>query len=94
MRLPTPSPTWLPRGIDLSDAETVDALAYILETQFQPVTDFSVLTGVQIFDVALRSYFLNSASEPKITNPAEVNEAIKYTVSGMLQAQTVSRTGL
>ena len=28
-------------------------------------------------DVALRSYFLSSASEPKLTNPDEVHEAIR-----------------
>jgi hypothetical protein len=30
-----------------------------------------------MFDVALRSYFLTTASEPKLTNPDEVQEAIR-----------------
>jgi hypothetical protein len=30
-----------------------------------------------MFDVALRSYFLTPASEPKLTNPDKVQEAIR-----------------
>jgi hypothetical protein len=45
-------------------------------------------------DVALRSYFLTPASEPKLTIPDEVQEAIRVSRSARLRARTVSRTGL
>jgi len=47
-----------------------------LETQFQPVTDPSAPAVIEMVDVALRSCFLTPASEPKLTNPDEVHEAI------------------
>ena len=37
----------------------------------------SVPTVIEIVDVALRSYCMNPASEPKLTNPEEVQEAIR-----------------
>ena len=40
MRVPTSSPLLVtPGGNALSDSEKAEALAYSLETQFQPVTD-------------------------------------------------------
>jgi hypothetical protein len=54
-----------------------DALAYNLEAQFQPVTDSSVQADIAIVDVGLRSYFMAPAGEPKITEPEEVQEAIR-----------------
>ena len=45
--------------------------------QFQLVTDPSVPTVIEMVDVALRSYFLTPVSEPKLTNPDEVQEAIR-----------------
>jgi hypothetical protein len=36
-----------------------------------------VQTVIEIAGVALRSYFLNPASEPRLTNPDEVREAIR-----------------
>jgi len=39
------------------------------------VTDSSVPTNIELVDVALRSYFHVPASEPKLTNPKEVQEA-------------------
>jgi len=41
------------------------------------VTDPSVLAVIEMVDVALRSYFMTPASEPKLTNPEEVQEAIR-----------------
>ena len=41
------------------------------------MTDPSVPAVIEMVDVALRSYFLTSASEPKLTNPDEVHEAIR-----------------
>jgi len=40
------------------------------------VADPSV-PAVEMVDVALRSYFQTPASEPKLTNPDEVHEAIR-----------------
>jgi len=41
------------------------------------VTDPSVLEFIDTVNVALRSYFLSSASEPQLTTPDEVHEAIR-----------------
>jgi hypothetical protein len=41
------------------------------------VTVPSVLAVIEIFDVELRSYFMTPASEPKLTNPEEVQESIR-----------------
>jgi len=41
------------------------------------LTDRSVQAVTEVDDVALRSYFLTPASEPKLTNPDEVQEAIR-----------------
>ena len=66
-----------PGGIALSDSEKAEALAETLEGQFQPVTDPSVPVGIKTVDVALRFYFMTPASEPKLTNPEEVQETIR-----------------
>jgi hypothetical protein len=66
-----------PGGMALSDSEKAEALADNLENQFQPVTDSSVQSVIEIVDVALSSYFLTPASEPKLTTPEEVQEAIE-----------------
>ena len=71
------SPPGHPGGIALSDFEKAEALADSLETQFQPVSDPSDPTVIEMVDVALRSYFLTPASEPELTNPDEVQEAIR-----------------
>jgi len=64
-------------GIALSDSEKAEALADDLETQFQPVTDPSVPAVIEMVDVALRSYLITTTSEPKLTTPEEVQEAIR-----------------
>jgi len=71
------SPLVTPRGIVLSDSEKVEALADNLEAQFQPVTDPSVPAVIKTVQVELRSYFLSPASEPRLTTPDEVHEAIR-----------------
>jgi hypothetical protein len=48
-----------------------------METQFQPVTDPSVPAVIEMDDVALRPYHMTCTSEPKLTNPDEVQEAIR-----------------
>jgi len=62
MRVPTSSPPWSPRVTALSDSKKAEALAGILETQFQPVADPSVPAVIEMVDVALRSYILTPAS--------------------------------
>jgi hypothetical protein len=64
-------------GIALSDSEKAEAHAVNLETQFQPVTVPSVPAVIEIVNVGLRSYFRAPANEPKLTNPEEVQEAIR-----------------
>jgi archaellum component FlaG (FlaF/FlaG flagellin family) len=71
------SPSGHTGGIALSDSEKAEALADILETQFQAVSDPSVPAVIRMADVALRSYFVTTTSELKLTNPDEVHEAIK-----------------
>ena len=70
-------PLVTPGGIALSDSEKAEALADNLEAQFQPVTDPSFPAVIEKDDVALRSYLMTPASEPKLTNPEEVQEAIR-----------------
>jgi hypothetical protein len=95
MRVPTPSPPLVtPGGIAVSDSEKAEALADNLETQFQPVTDPSVPAVTETANVGLRSYFITPASEPKLTNSEEVQEAISGLRIGKVPGPTVSRAGL
>jgi hypothetical protein len=71
------SPPGHPRGIALSDSEKAEALADNLEARFQPVTDPSFPAVIETVNVGLRSYFTAPAGEPKLTNPEEVQEAIR-----------------
>jgi hypothetical protein len=48
-----------------------------MEPQFQPVADPYVAAVISMVDMALRSYFLTPASEPKLAKPDEVHEAIR-----------------
>jgi hypothetical protein len=78
MRVPTPSPPLVTPGcIAFLDSERAEALADSLETQFQPVTNPSVPAGIKMVDLSLRSHFMTPASEPKLSNPEEVREAIR-----------------
>ena len=47
-----------------------------MEAHFQPVTVPSVPAVIEMVDVALESYLQSPASEPKLTNPDEVRDAI------------------
>jgi hypothetical protein len=78
MRVTTSSPPLVtPGGTALSDSEKADALADSLEAQFQPVADPSDPAVIETIDVALRAYFYEAASEPMLTDPAEVQDAIR-----------------
>ena len=77
MRVPTSSPPGHPAGIALLYSEKPEALTDNLEAQFQPVTGPSVPAVIEMVDVTLRTYFLTPASEPKLTIPEKVREAIR-----------------
>jgi hypothetical protein len=87
------SPLVTPGGIALSVSEKAEALADSLEAQFQPATVPSVPAVIEMVDLAVESYFQTPASEPKLTNPDEVQEAIRALRLARLRALTVSRTG-
>jgi hypothetical protein len=78
MRIPTPSPPpGHTRGLALSNREKAEALADSLEAQFQPVSVPSDPATIEMVDVALRTHSFAPASEPKLTNPEEVQEYIR-----------------
>jgi len=78
MRVSTPSPPLVTQGgISFLDSEKTEFLAESLEAQCQLITILSVLAFIEMFDVALRSYFPTPASESKLNNPDEVHEAIR-----------------
>jgi len=79
-----------PGGLAISDSEKAKALADSLETKFQPVTVPSVPAVVEMVDVALESYLQPPASEPKLTNPDEVREAI----TGLKVGKAPGRNGI
>jgi hypothetical protein len=81
------------RGIALSNSKKAEALADNLETQFQPLKDPSVPAGIEIVDVALRSYFITPSSESKLTNPEELGKPSGVSRSARLRARTLFRTG-
>jgi len=63
------------------DAEKAQALA----TQFQPVNDPSEPYVIEVSE-ALRAYFI-LASEPHLTNPAEIQDAASSTAGDILPSQ-------
>jgi hypothetical protein len=78
MRIPTPSPPLVtPGGTALSDSEKTEALADSLESQFQPVNDPSDPAVIEKVTEVLQAYSYAPASEPKLTNPMEVQDAIR-----------------
>jgi hypothetical protein len=78
MRVTTSTPPLVtPGGITLSDSEKAEALADSLEAQFQPVADPSDPAVIEMVDVSLRANSYEPASEPMLTNPAEIQDAIR-----------------
>ena len=71
------SPLVTPGGFALSDSEKAEILADNLETHFQPVTDPSGPSDIEMVDLGLRSYLMAPPGETKLTNPEEVQEAIR-----------------
>jgi hypothetical protein len=67
-----------PEGMPLSVSEKVENL----ETQFQPVTDPSVPAVFEMVEVALESFSLIPASEPKLTTLKKFRKLSGVKVSG------------
>jgi hypothetical protein len=63
-------------GITLPDSEKAEVDSDSPEAQFQPVTLHSVLAVIEMVGVALESYLPTPVSEPKLTGPEEVHQAI------------------
>jgi hypothetical protein len=77
IRIPNQSPPLgTPGGLALSD-EKAEAIADSLEAQFRPVTIPSVPAVIEMVNTELESYLRIPASEPLLTNPDEVQRAIK-----------------
>jgi hypothetical protein len=74
---PITPPPGHPGGISLSDSEKAEALAESLQAQFQPVSVLSVPAVIEMVGVELRPYFMTPASETTLTNPDELQEAIR-----------------
>jgi hypothetical protein len=64
-------------GVALSDSEKPEALADIIEAQFQPVDDPSDPAFTEMIDVEMRAYEYAPSSERSLTTPLEVIKAIK-----------------
>jgi hypothetical protein len=78
MRVPTPSPPLqVPGGLALPDFEKAEALADILEAQFQPVNDPSDPAVIEVVNKTMRAYEYAPASEPKLTSSSKVQQAIR-----------------
>ena len=78
MRVTTPTPPLVTPGeICLSDFKKAEALSDRLEAQFQPITDPSDPAVIETVGVALRAYSYEPSSEPTLTNPQEVQDAIR-----------------
>jgi hypothetical protein len=76
-RIYTPSsPLVTPGGLALSDSEKAEALADSLEAQFQPINHPPVPVFIEVVNEAMRACSFDTAREPKLTNPTEVQDAI------------------
>jgi hypothetical protein len=67
----------MPGGLALSDPEKAEALADSLESQFHPVDNPSVLAVIEVVNEVMQVYSYAPASEPQLTNPAEIHSAIR-----------------
>ena len=77
IRIPTPSPPLVtPGGLAFSYSEKAEALADSLEAQFQLVNDLSVPAVIEVVNEEMRAYSFAPASEPNLTNPKGVQDAI------------------
>jgi len=78
MRVPNLSPLLVtPEGLALSDCEKAETLVDSLEALFQPVNDPSVPAVTEVVNEAMQTYSFAPASQPKLTNPTEVQHTIR-----------------
>jgi hypothetical protein len=77
IRVPDPPPPQVSVGLALSDSEKAEALVDSLEAQFQPANDPSDPAVIEVVNEAMRAYEYAAASEPKLTSPSEVLQAMK-----------------
>jgi hypothetical protein len=83
MRVPTPSlPLQVPGGLALSDSEKAEALGDSLQAQFQLMNDPSDPAGIEMLNEAMCAYEYAPASEPKLTSPSEIPQAIRGLMDG------------
>jgi hypothetical protein len=75
--IPAPSILVTQIGFTLPDSEQDEAMTDSLEAQFQPVNDLSGPKVIEMFDEELQAYSFAPASEPKLTNPTEVQDPIR-----------------
>ena len=68
---------WSPRWESLSRTLRKPKPLPTIRRLFQLVTDASVPAVIEMVDLALRSYLMIPASEPKLTKPEEVQEAMR-----------------
>jgi hypothetical protein len=66
----------MPGGLAISDSENAEALAESLQAQFQAVNDPSD-PDVEMVDEAMQACEYAPASEPKLTSPSQVQQAIR-----------------
>ena len=77
MRVPTPSLPWFRRRYSLSQILRKPKPLPTIWRLFQPVTNPAVAEAIEMFDVKLRSSVMAPASESKLTNREEVQDAIR-----------------
>jgi hypothetical protein len=70
-------PLQVPGGLAVSDSEKAEALADCFDAQFQPVNDPSDPAVIEKENEAMRAFEYAHASEPKLTSPSEVQQAIR-----------------
>ena len=59
------------------DSEKAEALAESIEAQFQPVKEPSAPAIIEVVDEVMRAYLFVPASEPKLTDTPEIQDAIR-----------------
>jgi hypothetical protein len=67
----------MPGGLALSDSKKAEALADRLESKFQPVNDPSDPAVTEIVNEAKRAYEYAPASDPELSSPSQVQQAIR-----------------
>lgn len=86
MSFPTPTPPLvISGGLALLDFVKAEALADSLQSQLQLVKDPSEPAVIEVVNETMRAYALSSGSKPQLTNPADVQNAIRGLKVGKAQ---------